>query len=102
MLDTEKSKLLDFIAEHDMGIQYALEHKDMTMLEDIFLKYFEAQKTVHDVNKVVEQLEKKMNEELSAVKGCESIGNWDMAEIYSERAGIYRESIRIVKANLIS
>lgn len=37
MKDVENSNLLDFITEHDTGIQYALEHKDMTILEDIFL-----------------------------------------------------------------
>jgi hypothetical protein len=31
-----KDNIFDFIAEHDVSIMYALEHKDMTMLEDIF------------------------------------------------------------------
>lgn len=56
--DTENGKLLDFIAEHDTSIQYALEHKDMTILEDIFFEYFEAQKIAYDVDKVVEEIKK--------------------------------------------
>lgn len=44
--DTENERLLDFIAQHDSGIQYAIEHKDMTMLEDIFLDYFNEQETI--------------------------------------------------------
>ncbi len=57
--DVENSKLLDFIAEHDIGIQYALEHKDMTMLEEIFFEYFESQKTTYDVEKVIENLKNR-------------------------------------------
>ena len=101
MLDTEKIKLLDFIVEHDLGIRYALEHKDRTMLEDILSKYFELKKTVYAVKKVIGQLEEKMNKELLAAKEYESICSWDMAEIYSEKAGIYRDAIKIVKTNLI-
>lgn len=56
--DTENCKLLDFIAEHDSSIQYAIEHKDREMLEDIFLDYFESQKVAYDVDGVVEQLNK--------------------------------------------
>lgn len=48
--DLENEKLLDFIAQNDSAIQYAIEHKDMTILEDIFFEYFEAQKTAYDVD----------------------------------------------------
>lgn len=33
--DEENSKLLQFIAQHDTPIQYAIEHNDMEMLENI-------------------------------------------------------------------
>ncbi len=55
--DRENGRLLDFIAEHDVEIQNALEHKDRTLLEDIFNEYFNEQSTAYDVDKVVEQLE---------------------------------------------
>lgn len=45
--DIENQRLLDFIAQNDSGIQYAIEHKDMTMLEDIFFDYFEGQTAVN-------------------------------------------------------
>ncbi|MCM1183561.1 MAG: hypothetical protein NC337_09320 [Roseburia sp.] len=38
--DTEKERLLDFMAQHDNSIIYALENKDMTILEDIFFDFF--------------------------------------------------------------
>lgn len=79
--DTENGKLLDFIAGHDISIQYALEHKDMKMLEDIFFEYFEAQPTAYDVDKVVEQIENIMQDE--------AIRFVDQA---------VRESVNIVKA----
>lgn len=94
--DVENSNLLDFIAEHDTGIQYALEHKDMTMLEDIFFEYFEAQKTAYDVDKVVEQLEKE-HEQLyffSTLKGGRSYGQ---SIVYGKNLA-YQNAIKIVKA----
>ncbi len=56
--DSANERLLDFIAQNDSGIQFAIEHKDMTMLEGIFFDYFEGQPTAYDVDKVVEQLKK--------------------------------------------
>ncbi len=53
--DAENERLLDFIAQNDSGIKYAIEHKDMTMLEDIFFDYFNSQTTAYDVDKVVER-----------------------------------------------
>ncbi len=55
--DSANERLLDFIAQNDSGIQFAIEHKDMTMLKGIFFDYFEGQPTAYDVDKVVEQLE---------------------------------------------
>lgn len=55
--DVENERLLDFIAQNDIGIQYAIEHKDMTILEDIFFDYFDGQAIAYDVDRVVGQLE---------------------------------------------
>ena len=60
--DKENERLLDFIAQNDAGIQYALEHKDMTMLEDIFFDYFEGQTIAYDVDKVIERLKQQKNQ----------------------------------------
>lgn len=85
--DVENERLLDFITQNDSGIQYALEHKDRTMLEEIFFIYFNEQKTAYDVDKVVEQLGEskeiypicggmlgvyavRIDKAINAVKGC--------------------------------
>lgn len=86
--DIENEKLLDFIAEHDTGIQYAIEHKDMTMLEDIFFEYFEAQQIAYDVDKVVEQLDKKLHNYYP------SIDHYCL----SEKAIRHSDAIEIVKS----
>lgn len=96
--DAENGKLLDFIAEHDTGIQYALEHKDMTMLEDIFFEYFEAQQTAYDVYKVMEQLKEKTELAYKRYMDCNSD---TPAVIYTRRSAQYqakREFLEIVKA----
>lgn len=54
--DKENERLLDFIAQNDAGIQYALEHKDMTMLEDIFFDYFEGQTIAYNIDKVIDRI----------------------------------------------
>lgn len=60
--DAENERLLDFIAQNDSGIEFAIEHKDMTILEDIFFDYFNDQHTVYDVDKVAQRLEEKILE----------------------------------------
>lgn len=83
--DAENGKLLDFIAEHDSAIQYAIVHKDMTILEDIFFEYFEAQKTAYDLDKVVEQLE-------------DCIADTTESETGIAASWAYKGAIEIVKA----
>lgn len=57
--DAECERLLDFIAQNDSGIKYAIERRDMTMLEDIFFDFFNGIHTVYDVDKVVGKLEER-------------------------------------------
>lgn len=89
--DTEKYKLLDFIAEHDTSIQYAIEHKDRTMLEAELLDYFEAQKVAYDVDNVVEQMKELERETFDKYKCMPS----QYMEGYLK--GI-KKAIKIVKA----
>lgn len=89
--DTEKYKLLDFIAEHDTSIQYAIEHKDRTMLEAEFLDYFEAQKVAYDVDNVVEKMKELERETFDKYKCMPS----QYMEGYLK--GI-KKAIKIVKA----
>ena len=55
--DTENERLLDFIAQNDSGIKYAIERKDMTMLEDIFFDYFNGMSVAYDTDKIVKKIE---------------------------------------------
>lgn len=57
--DAECERLLDFIVQNDSGIKYAIERRDMTMLEDIFFDFFNDIPAAYDVDKVVEQLKKR-------------------------------------------
>lgn len=47
----------DFVVEYAEQIQYAIEHKDMELLEPLINQI----PTAYDVDKVVEQLGKKQN-----------------------------------------
>ena len=49
----EADKLMDFISEHAEQIQYAIEHKNMEILESLIKQI----PTAYDVDKVLEQLE---------------------------------------------
>ena len=53
----EADELMDFISEHAEQIQYAIEHKNMEILESLIKQI----PTSYDVDKVVEQLGKKQN-----------------------------------------
>ena len=48
----EVDELMDFISEHAEQIQYAIEHKDMEILESLIKQI----PTAYDVDKVLEQL----------------------------------------------
>ena len=49
----EADELMDFISEHAEQIQYAIEHKDMEILESLIKQI----PTAYNVDKVLEQLE---------------------------------------------
>ena len=53
----DADELMDFISEHAEQIQYAIEHKDMEILESLIKQI----PTAYNVDKVVEQLGKKQN-----------------------------------------
>lgn len=49
----EADELMDFISEHAEQIQYAIEHKDMEILESLIKQI----PTAYDVDKVIEEIE---------------------------------------------
>lgn len=50
---TDADELMDFISEHAEQIQYAIEHKNMEILESLIKQI----PTAYDVDKVVEELD---------------------------------------------
>lgn len=53
----EADELMDFISEHAEQIQYAIEHKDMEILESLIKQI----PTAYDVDKVIEEIESCFN-----------------------------------------
>ncbi len=86
--DIENGKLLDFITQNDTAIGYAIEHKDMTMLEGIFAEYFDEQKTAYDSEKVVKQLEELKEKGYAELMMCEVNELIDQAVEIVKRGGI--------------
>ena len=80
----EADELMDFISEHAEQIQYAIEHKDMEILESLIKQI----PTVYNIEKVVEELknEKKLWNDATYNK-----------EIGKQKARSYEHAIEIVK-----
>ena len=53
----EADELMDFISEHAEQIQYAIEHKDMEILESLIKQI----PTAYDVDKVIEEWTARIN-----------------------------------------
>lgn len=53
----DADELMDFISEHAEQIQYAIEHKDMEILESLMKQI----PTAYDVDKVVQKLNELQN-----------------------------------------
>lgn len=96
--DIENEKLIDFITQHDVGILFALEHKDMTMLEDIFFEYFSEQETAYNLENIIKQLEENTEAARMRYSACDAEKLKCMNFRYAAQ---YRESekcLNIVKA----
>lgn len=53
----DADELMDFISEHAEQIQYAIEHKDMEILESLIKQI----PTAYNIEKVVEELKNEKN-----------------------------------------
>ena len=95
--DVAKSNLLYFITQNDTAIAYAIEHQDLTILENLIEEFWKEQKTAYDVDKVVEELEDKLYESSSghaeAVMGMCGVS----ASGYSGEISAYGKAIEIVR-----
>lgn len=92
----EADELMDFISEHAEQIQYAIEHKDMEILESLIKQI----PTAYDVDKVLEQLEDKVkeyDERIEKRKGANFFDETERIKQFDERAWGIENAIEIVK-----
>ena len=79
----DADELMDFISEHAEQIQYAIEHKDMEILEPLIKQI----PTAYDVEKVIDEFEEIQDKAVS-------VKNEDIS-IYA--TGMMGKAIEIVK-----
>lgn len=91
----EADELMDFISEHAEQIQYAIEHKDMEILESLIKQM----PTAYDVDKVVEELGRLKETEQNREDECDEEGYGDAEQIYSdgESRGKFKAYIKAIK-----
>lgn len=99
----EVDELMDFISEHAEQIQYAIEHKDMEILESLIKQI----PTAYDVDKVVKELERLKETEQNREDECDEEGYGDAEQIFSDgesqgKFKAYIKAIEIVKAGGIN
>ena len=91
----EVDELMDFISEHAEQIQYAIEHKDMEILESLIKQ----KPTAYDVDKVLEQLkiEEKLAEEEKKRCSCCSTTQWEEAKGYANGISVAIDIVKVVE-----
>lgn len=99
----EADELMDFISEYAEQIQYAIEHKNMEILESLIKQI----PTAYDVDKVIKELERLKETEQNRQDECDEEGYGDAEQIFSdgESQGKFRayiKAIEVVKAGGIN
>lgn len=89
----DADELMDFISEHAEQIQYAIEHKDMEILESSMKQI----PTAYDVDKVVYEINNKIQELDDKQKLFIENGLFNMADKMASKIGIYIECREIVE-----
>ena len=91
----EADELMDFISEHAEQIQYAIEHKDMEILESLIKQI----PTAYNVDKVLEQLkiEEKLAEEEKKRCSCYSTTQWEEAKGYANGISVAIDIVKVVE-----
>ena len=91
----EVDELMDFISEHAEQIQYAIEHKDMEILESLIKQ----KPTAYDVDKVLEQLkiEETLAEEEKKRCSCCSTTQWEEAKGYANGISVAIDIVKVVE-----
>lgn len=91
----EADELMDFISEHAEQIQYAIEHKNMEILESLIKQI----PTAYDVDKVVEQLkiEEKLAKEEKKRCSCCSTTQWEEVKGYANGISVAIDIVKVVE-----
>lgn len=89
----DADELMDFISEHAEQIQYAIEHKDMEILESLIKQI----PTAYDVDKVVHEINNKIQELDAKQQLFIENGLLNMADKMASKIGIYIECREIVE-----
>lgn len=95
----EADELMDFISEYAEQIQYAIEHKNMEILESLIKQI----PTAYDVDKVIKGLERLKETEQNREDECDEEGYGDAEQIFSDgesqgKFKAYIKAIEVVKA----
>lgn len=99
----EADELMDFISEYAEQIQYAIEHKNMEILESLIKQI----PTAYDVDKVIKELERLKETEQNRQDECDEEGYGDAEQIFSDgesqgKFKAYIKAIEVVKAGGIN
>lgn len=89
----DADELMDFISEHAEQIQYAIEHKDMEILESLIKQIptaYDVDKVTHEINNKIQKLDAK--QQLFIENGL-----LNMADKMASKIGIYIECREIVE-----
>lgn len=89
----DADELMDFISEHAEQIQYAIEHKDMEILESLMKQIptaYDVDKVTHEINNKIQKLDAK--QQLFIENGL-----LNMADKMASKIGIYIECREIVE-----
>lgn len=91
----EADELMDFISEHAEQIQYAIEHKNIEILESLIKQI----PIAYDVDKVLEQLEieEKLAKEEKKRCSCYSITQWEEAKGYANGISVAIDIVKVVE-----
>lgn len=89
----DADELMDFISEHAEQIQYAIEHKNMEILESLIKQI----PTAYDVDKVIAQLDEKIERLDSRQQICYEVGDFKTGDKMADKMAAFIESKNIVK-----
>ena len=91
-----RSELIKEIEKYKFGV--ISNDAEREYVKDTILNFIICQPTAYDIGKVIEELEQNKRKLFSFAKDYDEVGDFAMAEIYSQRASEYITAIEIVKS----